>query len=127
MRPLRFKNILRKRIGKQRALFLRFTFVSQPKGRNRGHPRFTKAAPSHPRGRRGDGTMKPEKLFQDPHRRFNPLTGDWVLVSPHRTERPWHGQSEPPEPEPVQSYDPDCYLCPGNVRAGSIRNPAYSR
>ena len=61
-----------------------------------------------------------------PHRRFNPLTRDWVLVSPHRTERPWQGQSEPPEPEPVQSYDPDCYLCPGNARAGSVRNPAYS-
>jgi UDPglucose--hexose-1-phosphate uridylyltransferase len=69
--------------------------------------------------------MKPEKLFPDPHRRFNPLTGDWVLVSPHRSERPWHGQLEAGESPPALSYDPTCYLCPGNDRAGGARNPDY--
>ncbi len=59
------------------------------------------------------------------HRRFNPLTRDWVLVSPHRTERPWQGQTEPQEREQRPQYDPHCYLCPGNQRAGGVRNPPY--
>ena len=59
------------------------------------------------------------------HRRRNPLTNEWVLVSPHRTKRPWQGQEEPSPPEGLPEYDPDCYLCPGNGRAGGARNPDY--
>ena len=60
-----------------------------------------------------------------PHRRRNPLTGAWVLVSPHRTKRPWSGQIEKAAPEVKPEYDPGCYLCPGNERAGGELNPAY--
>src|SRR5579863_7164649 len=60
------------------------------------------------------------------HRRFNPLTREWVLVSPHRAERPWRGQTEPQQQEIAQPYDPNCYLCPGNIRAEGARNPSYS-
>src|SRR5260370_25685188 len=62
---------------------------------------------------------------QDPHRRFNPLTGERVLVSPHRSERPWQGQTEKSEEVAQPEYDPECYLCPGNARAGGARNPNY--
>jgi UDPglucose--hexose-1-phosphate uridylyltransferase len=62
----------------------------------------------------------------DPHRRFNPLTREWVLVSPHRTDRPWQGQVEEPPKEQQPDYDPNCYLCPGNARAGGVRNPRYT-
>lgn len=65
-------------------------------------------------------------LFTQPHRRYNPLTDEWVLVSPHRTQRPWLGQIETPPAESLPRYDPQCYLCPGNTRAGGNRNPAYT-
>lgn len=60
------------------------------------------------------------------HRRLNVLTGEWVLVSPHRAQRPWQGQVEPAAQQREPAYDPSCYLCPGNVRAGGERNPFYS-
>jgi UDPglucose--hexose-1-phosphate uridylyltransferase len=69
--------------------------------------------------------MEPGKLYRDPHRRFNPLTRDWVLVSPHRAERPWQGQLEAVPSAPELTYDPACYLCPGNERAGGAHNPKY--
>lgn len=64
-------------------------------------------------------------LTEQPHRRLNPLTGEWVLVSPHRTQRPWQGQVEKTTPPTPIHYDPNCYLCPGNARAGGVRNPVY--
>ena len=65
-------------------------------------------------------------MFTTPHRRFNPLTGDWVLVSPHRARRPWLGQVEEALVENLLQYDPACYLCPRNERANGIKNPNYA-
>ncbi len=63
-------------------------------------------------------------MFDQPHRRYNPLLGEYVLVSPHRTQRPWHGAEETLVDE-RPSYDPGCYLCPGNARSNGEVNPAY--
>jgi UDPglucose--hexose-1-phosphate uridylyltransferase len=62
---------------------------------------------------------------EHPHRRLNLLTGEYVLVSPHRTKRPWQGKVESPTPDNRPEYDPTCYLCPGNTRANGEVNPAY--
>ena len=64
-------------------------------------------------------------MLDSPHRRFNPLTGEWVLVSPHRAKRPWLGQVEKTPLENLPTYDSTCYLCPRNERAGGVNNPDY--
>ncbi len=63
---------------------------------------------------------------EHPHRRYNPLRDEWLLVSPHRTARPWQGQQDEPDRSERPSYDPDCHLCPGNARLSGERNPAYA-
>src|ERR1700730_2820956 len=75
----------------------------------------------------GAESKRPQlKLTEDSHRRLNALIGEWVLVSPHRTARPWQGEVSRLHDESALAYDPNCYLCPGNVRAGGIRNPTYT-
>jgi len=64
-------------------------------------------------------------LLSQPHRRYNPLSGEWLLISSERTSRPWLGREETPPPGNLAAYDPSCYLCPGNVRANGERNPKY--
>jgi UDPglucose--hexose-1-phosphate uridylyltransferase len=70
-------------------------------------------------------TSLSDAMMRTPHRRLNPLTGEWILVSPQRTQRPWQGQVEKAEEPAPPTYDPHCYLCPGNERSGGIRNPRY--
>jgi UDPglucose--hexose-1-phosphate uridylyltransferase len=67
----------------------------------------------------------PMRFDDRPHRRFNPLKGEWMLVSPHRAKRPWQGQQDSPDETIRPPYDPECYLCPGNARAGGLINPDY--
>ena len=77
------------------------------------------------RGRSSLKVLDLGNLYQEPHRRFNLLTRDWMLVSPHRTQRPWAGQVEAATAPPTLQYYPTCYLCPGNERAGGAHNSDY--
>lgn len=70
--------------------------------------------------------MQDFSVNEHPHRRLNPLTGEWLLVSPHRTKRPWQGQQEANNWPDSPSHDSNCYLCPGNERAAGSRNPSYA-
>jgi len=69
--------------------------------------------------------MRKFDINEDPHRRYNPLINEWVLVSPHRSKRPWQGQKEAVNTVALPEYDPECYLCAGNVRANGEVNPPY--
>ncbi len=72
--------------------------------------------------------MNLDKINLRPHRRYNPLTNSWVQVSPHRLKRPWQGQKEDQNRKKDKTiYDPTCYLCPGNERAGGKKNPDYKK
>jgi UDPglucose--hexose-1-phosphate uridylyltransferase len=72
-------------------------------------------------------TGLPSRILAAPHRRYNPLLDEWVLVSAERTSRPWQGSRDVPVQDERPAYDPDCYLCPGNDRAGGAVNPRYDR
>ncbi len=69
--------------------------------------------------------MSEFNIIDHPHRRYNALTGEWILVSPHRSKRPWQGQVEKAQEEQRPQYDPTCYLCPTNPRVGGDSNPDY--
>ena len=72
------------------------------------------------------GNSSATELLSEPHRRYNPLCDEWLLVSAERTARPWLGREEAPPARNLPAYDPGCYLCPGNTRASGERNPAYA-
>ena len=67
----------------------------------------------------------PNALDLVPHRRYNPLLRQWILVSPQRTQRPWQGETTPPTTAASLTYDPTCYLCPTNARMHGTHNPDY--
>ena len=69
--------------------------------------------------------MAEPDFTEDPHRRYNPLKDEWVLVSPHRNKRPWQGQTEETAAEGKPAHDPNCFLCPGNTRVNGVVNPHY--
>lgn len=69
--------------------------------------------------------MTPFNPLDHPHRRYNPLTDQWILVSPHRAKRPWQGAAETPARQTLPAYDAHCYLCPGNRRISGAKNPHY--
>ena len=85
--------------------------------------RTATAPPARPAPRRGVADVG--SLAHDPHRRYNPLLDEWVLVSAERTRRPWQGRRERPASGDAPEYDPTCYLCPGNRRANGDVNPDY--
>lgn len=72
----------------------------------------------------GERLIDPPRIW-NPHRRYSPLSGEWVLVSPQRTQRPWLGQVAATPDQRLPAYDPQCYLCPNNLRAMGVRNPDY--
>ena len=72
-----------------------------------------------------EATSRDDPLLTQPHRRYNPLTGNYVLVSPQRAARPWQGEVGTTPGPTAPSHDPSCTLCPGNVRSGGARNPDY--
>jgi UDPglucose--hexose-1-phosphate uridylyltransferase len=65
-------------------------------------------------------------INEHPHRRYNPLLDEWILVSPHRVKRPWDGQKEAVQENILPQHDPNCYLCSGNIRANGVKNPDYN-
>jgi UDPglucose--hexose-1-phosphate uridylyltransferase len=69
--------------------------------------------------------MQPFNNNEHPHRRYNPLLDEWILVSPHRNKRPWQGQNEKVHEDNRPEHDKNCYLCAGNVRANGVKNPDY--